>query len=280
MSEEKIFYTVYSYSDKLQPGNEITIKHNISFNESRANLSPLVSLSPDELKDMKLVSEEKEKTIFEKLCAAVEEWEQQAAQTLLLGKALEYVKTPAVRHTSNQWQKGEYDNLEVSNMVYKMSYRIREETQYNRASQKSVPCAWSVSWSVDFNAPQKRDYYSGSSCKIAGQDQKRYTDKAAAEKYVQGRIDAYAYLFTELSPPIPEENKNIFSVNGHLLPGYSLKPHEPTVMELLSFVQEQDISAAVAPPVEDREAKQSTEAEKRPAKKKSPNKTKRNRMTR
>lgn len=280
MAEEKDFYNVYSYSDNLQPGNEITIKHSVSFNESRANLSPLVSLSPDELKDMKHVSEEKEKAIFEKLCAAVEEWEQQAAQTLLFGKALEYVKTPAVRHTSNQWQKGEYNNFEVSNMVYKMSYRIREETQYNRALQKSVPCAWSVSWSVVFNAPQKRDYYSGSSCKITGQDQKRYTDKAAAEKYVQGRIDAYAGLFTELSPPIPEESKNIFSVNGHLLPGYSLKPHEPTVLELLSFVQEQDISEACAPAVENREGRQSADTEKRPAKKKSPDKTKRNRMTR
>jgi len=280
MAEEKEFYNVYNYSDNLQPGNEITIKHSVSFNESRANLSPLVSLSPDELKGMKLVSEEEEKKIFEKLCAAVEEWEQQAAQTLLFGKALEYVRTPAVKHTSNQWQKGAYDDLEVSNMVYKMSYRIREETQYSRALQKSVPCAWYVSWSVIFNAPQKRDYYSGSSCKIAGQEKKRYTDKAAAEKYVQGRIDVYASLFTEFSPPIPEENKNIFSVNGHLLPGYSLKPHEPTVLELLSFVQEQDISEACAPAVEDREDKQSTEAEKRPAKKKAPDKTKRSRMAR
>lgn len=165
-------------------------------------------------------------------------------------------------------------------MVYKMSYRIREDTQYSRAFQKSMPCAWFVSWSVGFNAPQKRDYYSGSAGKIAGQDQKRYTDKAAAEKYVQGRIDTYANLFTELSPPIPEENKRLFSVNGHLLPGYSLKPHELTVLELLSFVQEQDMAAAVVPPVEDREGGRSAEAEKQPAKKKALDKSKRHRMTR
>lgn len=280
MAEKKDFYNVYSYSDKLQPGSELAIKHSVSFDERRANLSPLVSLSPDELKDMQFVSEEKEKAIFERLCASVEEWEEQAAQTLLLGKALEYVKTPAVKHTSNQWQKDEYHGFEVSNMVYKMSYRIREDTQYSRALQKSVPCAWFVSWSVGFNVSQKRDYYSSSASKIAGQDQKRYTDKAAAEKYVQGRIDTYANLFTELSPPIPEENKNIFSVNGHLLPGYFLKPHEPTVLELLSFVQDQDIAATAAPAVEDCEAEQNTEVEKRPAKKKAPNKIKRNRMTR
>jgi len=280
MSEENEFYNVYNYSDNLRPGNEITIKHSVSFNESRANLSPLVSLSPDKLKDMKLVSEEKEEAIFERLCAAVKEWEQQAAQTLLLGRALEYVETPAVKHTSNQWQKDAFDDLEVSNMVYKMSYRIREDTQYNRALQKSVPCAWSVSWDVVFNAPPKGDYYSSSARKIAGQEQKRYTDKAAAEKYVQGRIDAYAYLFTELSPPIPEESKNLFRVNGHLLPGYSLKPHEPTALELLSFVQEQDMAAACVPALEGREGKQSTSEEKQPAKKKSPGKTRRDSMAR
>lgn len=269
MAEENGFYTVYKYGDRLEPGKEITINHNISFSQSRADLSALVSLPPDELKGLRLVSEEKEKKIFEKLCTAVEEWEQQAAQTLLLGKAQEYVKTPAVKHNSNQWKGDERgDSFEVSNMVYKMSYRIREDTQYNRALRKTVPCAWYVTWSVAFNAPSKGDYYSNSARNIAGQEQKRYTDKAAAERYVQGRIDAYAHLFTELSPPIPEDKKNFFCVNGHLLPSYSVKSHEPTALELLSFVEEQDITAAGIPVPMAHESKPAPNAQKQPAPKK------------
>ena len=268
MAQENGFYTVYKYGDRLQPGKEITINHSISFSQDRADLSALVSLPPDELKGMRLVSEEKEKKIFERLCTAIEEWEQQAAQTLLLGKALEYVKTPAVQHTSNQWKiDGHGDSFEVSNMVYKMWYRIREDTQYDRALKKSVPCAWYVSWSVAFNVPLKGDYYGSSARNIAGQEQKRYTDKVAADKYVQGRIDAYAHLFTELSPPIPAENKNIFCVNGHLLPGYSVKPREPTALELLSFLEDQDVAASDIPAPEERD-KSAQSTEKPPAKKK------------
>ena len=37
---------------------------------------------------------------------------------------------------------------------------------------------------------------------LAGQDKKRYTDKAAAEKYLDGRKKAYFHLFAEISPPI------------------------------------------------------------------------------
>ncbi len=65
MAEERDFYTVYKYGDNLQPGNEITIKHSVSFSQSRADLSALVSLPPDELKGMRLVSEDKERKIFE-----------------------------------------------------------------------------------------------------------------------------------------------------------------------------------------------------------------------
>ena len=36
-------------------------------------------------------------------------------------------------------------------------------------------------------------------------DRKVFTDKAAMEKYLNGRIKAYDRLFTEISPPIPQE---------------------------------------------------------------------------
>ena len=154
---------------------------------------------------------------------------------------MEYVKTPAVKHTSNQWVKDSYDRVEISNMVYVMHYRIQENTSYDHKLKKSVPTSWTVSWGIAFNAPKKREppY---ASYQFDGQDQKRYTDKEKAEKYVQGRFKQYAHLFTEISRQIPEDKAHIFRVNGHLLPGYSVQPHVPTAQELLDFVEEQDIS--------------------------------------
>lgn len=244
MVDDKDFYIVYSFGDRLEPGDRLNIEHHISFNQNKANLSKLVSLTPDELKGMKLVSEEKEKQIFGKLCSSVEEWEQQAAQTLMLNKAIEYVRTPTVKHTSNQWQTDEYGYSEISNLVYKMAYRIQEDTKYDHALKKTVPVAWYVTWNVSFNAPPRGGYYGNSARSIAQQDKKRYSDKAAAEKYMQGRIAVYANLFTELSPPIPENKKNLFSVNGHLLPGYTLQAHVPTEQELLAFIEDGDVSPA------------------------------------
>ncbi len=39
------------------------------------------------------------------------------------------------------------------------------------------------------------------------------------EKYLQGRIAAYADLFVEICPPIPTEHKDRFSINGQLMQG-------------------------------------------------------------
>jgi hypothetical protein len=36
-------------------------------------------------------------------------------------------------------------------------------------------------------------------------------------------IKAYSHLFTEISPPVPKEYADCFSVNGKLLPGYTLR---------------------------------------------------------
>lgn len=47
------------------------------------------------------------------------------------------------------------------------------------------------------------------------------------EKYLQGRIAAYADLFVEICPPIPAEHKSRFSINGQLMRGYTVKIKEP-----------------------------------------------------
>ena len=46
------------------------------------------------------------------------------------------------------------------------------------------------------------------------------------EKYLQGRIAAYADLFVEICPPIPADHKGRFSINGQLMRGYTIKVKE------------------------------------------------------
>ena len=121
-----------------------------------------------------------------------------------------------MEHTSNQWQQSHYRDTEIiSNMVYKMSVSLHEDNHYDNDTGQFVSDAWIVTWGVSLNTP---DEYRTK--KIAGQDRKRFSDKDAALKYIDGRKKAYAHLFTEISPPIPERYADRFSKNGLLLPGY------------------------------------------------------------
>ena len=96
----------------------------------------------------------------------------------MLDKALEYVRTPHVQHTANEWQKNEYDRHTRSNRVYQMNYYIYENTRYDKEKQQSIPYSWTLTWRVRTNSP------SSTQAKIAGQDRKVFTDKAAMEKYL------------------------------------------------------------------------------------------------
>ena len=103
-----------------------------------------------------------------------------------------------------------------------MTCSVWEDTKYDRETKQSIPVAWYVTWDVSVNSP-KRGYRE----RIAGQNQKRYTDKNAAMKYLEGRKKAYSHLFTEISPPVPEQYKDHFTIHGALLPGYTVEGQEP-----------------------------------------------------
>lgn len=108
------------------------------------------------------------------------------------------------------------------NRGYQMRYHVYENTRYDRHAQKSVPYSWSLTWSVYTNGPNH-----GQNVKIAGQERKTFSDKAAMEKYLAGRIKAYDRLFTETMPPVPKEYAEPFKVNGLLLPGYAIEGEPP-----------------------------------------------------
>ena len=212
MKTEDTNYTVYHYGDCLQEGTELKIEHTLYYNYD-VDLSDLILKPLSEVQTMCENSASKERAIYEGVRETVEQWEKQAAITQKLDRAIEYLQTPEAKHTNNQWimSISEDDYNFISNKVYKMSYRI---DHWIYSTKK-----YEVIWNVWTNAPQTMF---GENIQIAGQ-RRTFKDKDAAEKYIRGRIKAYAHLFTEISPAIPEEYTAAFKVHGHLLPGYTVE---------------------------------------------------------
>ena len=219
MAEIKTGYSTYDH-DRLEPADSMRIERKLYFEQDKADISGLTALSMEQLREIREESAAAEQTIYEDLKQRAAAWEAQAGQTLAVDKAIEYVRTPEVKHTANQWEAAENDRHIISNRVYQMRYHIYENTRYDREKEQSAPYAWTLSWNVYTNSP---DGYN--QAKIAGQ-KKKFADKAAMEKYLNGRIKAYRHLFTEISPPIPKEYAYHFKINGQLLPGYTIEGEE------------------------------------------------------
>lgn len=209
------YYSVNDF-DFLEEGEKLRLEHDLRFQPNDKILLPLVNASDFDLYELRALAISGEKKVFEQLKELAEVWEQKASLTMLIDRALSYKRVPQVEHTSNQWQQSHYRDTEiVSNMVYKMSVSLHEDNHYDNDTGQFVSDAWIVTWGVSLNTP---DEYRTK--KIAGQDRKRFSDKDAALKYIDGRKKAYAHLFTEISPPIPERYADRFSKNGLLLPSY------------------------------------------------------------
>lgn len=250
----------------LEPGVKLEISEHIYSSREKSNVSALVALPMEDIIRQEQESAEKEWDIYGKLLEVVEEWKGQASQTVGLRQAQQYLRTPPTPHTANQWKTTEHDWHELSNMVYKFTWRVYERTEWNRKAEKSIPIAWELSWYLTFNTPHEPDF-TGPGRQIAGQDRKVFKDPADMEKYLQGRVKAYAHLFTEISPPIPEEHKRRFCVNSVLLPGYTvedpnaLKPDEVALDDLLSLLDEAEPGGeAPAPPSEPQPEEKSPQA--------------------
>ena len=128
-------------------------------------------------------------------------------------------------------------------MVYKFTWHVYENSSWSRAEQKAIVHSYDLSWYLTYNTPREPDY-TGSGRQIAGQERKHFAEKSEMERYLQGRIKAYAHLFTEISPPIPAEEKRRFCVNGVLLPGYTVEiTMDQAVSDLLAMVEDDDLAA-------------------------------------
>ena len=219
-SENRLNYSSFE-NDRLEVADRLKIERSIYFESGKADISALTALPLAELIRQREESAAAEQAIFEALKQQAAAWEAQAGNTLTFDKAIEYARTPAVTHTENQWQADENNNHTISNRVYQMRYHIYENTRYDREQGKSIPYSYTLTWGVHTNSSDRYGQ-----AKIAGQDRKVFADKAAMEKYLNGRIKAYQHLFTEISPTIPQEYAEHFKVNGQLLPGYTVEGEE------------------------------------------------------
>ena len=219
--EENKDYKVYRF-DYLTEGSNLKFEHSVYCED--VDISSFIAQGEEKIQAMRQDSMDGEKKAFDIVLAATKQWEQQAAVTQKLNRALEYLHTQEVKHTANEWRKTDNwkNDEEISNRVYRMTGGIWEDTKYDRETKQSVPVAWYVTWDVYVNSPKQ-----GYGEKIAGQNQKRYTVRAAAEKYLEGRKKAYSHLFTEISPQIPKQYERHFTVYGALLPGYTVEGQEP-----------------------------------------------------
>ena len=124
-----------------------------------------------------------------------------------------------------------------------------------KISDEKAADVYLVSWGIIYNAPKQQDSnyrnYWGDSIYVARQDKKKYPSMEAAQHYIQGRFDLYCHLFREISPPVPNECRRMFSINGYLAAGYTLappdkeEPNKKAVDDLLACLDDAD--AAVSP---------------------------------
>ena len=240
-SENRLNYSSYD-RDHLDAADRMRIERSIYFESGKADISALTALPLAELIRQREESAAAEQAIFEVLKQQAAAWEAQAGNTLTFDKAIEYARTPAVTHTENQWQADENNNHTISNNVYQMRYHIYENTRYDREQGQSIPYSYTLTWGVHTNSPDRYGQ-----AKIAGQDRKVFADKAAMEKYLNGRIKAYQHLFTEISPTIPQEYAEHFKVNGQLLPGYTVEGEEQQTKQEQTAPEKIEPDAAISP---------------------------------
>lgn len=211
-------YDVLDFGTSLIPGSLIKIEHSVS--SEKADLSNLISQPVESLQTMREESAASEQAAFEIVLAAVHQWEKQAAITQCLDRAIHYLQIPISSHTKNQWVQDENGEKSISNMVYKMTCRLQDNSHWDLWKSQSYKSCWSVRWGVYTNSPKRHGVVG-----IAGQS-RDFKDRESAEKYLRGRIKAYSHLFTEISPPVPKEYIEQFKVNNLLLPGYTVEGQE------------------------------------------------------
>ena len=99
--EENKDYRVHRSGD-LSEGYKLQVEHTVSCENT--DISALIAQGAETVQAMRQDSIEGEKKAYDIVVAAAKQWEQQAAATQRLDRALAYLRTPEVKHTGNCWQ--------------------------------------------------------------------------------------------------------------------------------------------------------------------------------
>mgnify|MGYP007134722883 CR=1 FL=1 len=78
----------------------LKLEHTLIYESTHADISPFLDKTVDELQEMRERSVSAEQLLFEKLQSSTTEWEKQGARTMLLDRAIEFLKTPQLKHTA------------------------------------------------------------------------------------------------------------------------------------------------------------------------------------
>ena len=212
---EKTFYEISSSGTMLREGSNLDIQRSLVYRGDRADFTSFLDVPIKELETQLKASKAEERKIYDQLKEAAKAWDKHGAQTLLLEKAIEYLKVPEVKHTANEWKQQEDGSWEISNLVYKMTFSIVKFGD-----------EWKLSWELSYTAPALSigywEYTRSPRQRIEYEGSKKYKTLEGAQKYIQSKFDQYANHFETISPRIPKEAKPLFSVNGQLLQGYAI----------------------------------------------------------
>ena len=212
---EKTFYEISSSGTMLREGSNLDIQRSLVYRGDRADFTSFLDVPIKELETQLKASKAEEQKIYGQLKEAAKAWDEHGAQTLLLEKAIEYLKVPEVKHTANEWKQQEDGSWEISNLVYKMTFSIVKFGD-----------EWKLSWELSYTAPGLSmgywEYTRSPRQRIEYEGSKKYKTLEGAQKYIQSKFDQYANHFETISPRIPKEAKPLFSVNGQLLQGYAV----------------------------------------------------------
>ncbi len=197
------------------PGSCVRLEHILYLIEY--DISDLIQQSPEEVRELYDQSFKKEENMYEILQSGMKVWEQDARETRRLQLALNYLEITPVEHTGNKWVEDEKGRRTISNMVYKMTCSITENTRWDLWSSSVLNKRWHVEWQVIMNTPKQYHHIV-----IAGKE-RNYSERYDAENYLNGRIRAFAKFFQEISPPVPKDYEYAFSESGLMLPGYHVE---------------------------------------------------------
>lgn len=139
---EKNFYEISAGGTMLREGSYLDIQRSLVYRGERADFTPFLNVPLKELEKQLKASKVEEQKIYDQLKEAAEAWDEHGAQTLLLEKAIEYLKVPEVKHTANEWKQQKDGSWEISNLVYKMTFSIVKFGD-----------EWKLTWELSYTAP-------------------------------------------------------------------------------------------------------------------------------